>query len=103
MYGAFQGAAPRITPYGSLYTSALRPSSDVMGMLPAMELIRPATSRSPSRARCVLNPAQRGSEPVSLIIVSSRVDFCSSSISAARIKISRLWGGGTVRHAGYAV
>lgn len=100
MYGAFHGAMARMVPYGSEYTSALVPSAEVVGMVPVMEEVRPATSRMISRASMRLNPAQAGAAPVSSTMAEENSSLRSLRSWAALRKMSRFFGGGRRFQAG---
>ena len=87
----YQGAIPRMTPYGSFQTIALFPSAPGIGTLPWKDGILPATSFNMSTASGTLKPEPQNSDAA----VSSIIYFPSSSprfstIFAALRKISRL-------------
>lgn len=102
MNGAFHGAMPRITPYGSLNTRAPSPCSDTDGTAPSMDGMRAAKSLMKAAPISNVFSANGRCDPVSSIwyaISSSRRD---SMMSAAFRRMSRRAFGVVLLHAGNA-
>ena len=89
-YGStHHGAMPKTTPYGSLYTMALLPSSESVGTNPRIVEIKPAISLHISIAALYMNWNIGGSEPVSSRMYFQHSSLRFSNISAALRKMSR--------------